>query len=714
MAPAASVSCDVSYAVKQSDVDAGSVTNTASATGKPPVGANVTDSDSNKVTITPAPDLDVTKTLKAGAPTKAGDPVTWTVTVKNTGNVTLANVTVTDALAGATLVAPCGFASPIVTLAPAAAVACDVSYVVTQTDVDAGSVKNTAAAVGTAPKGAQVSDSDANTVTIAAAPAIDVTKAFKTGTPVKAGDPVTWTVTVKNTGNVTLSNVTVSDALAGATLITPCGFSSPLATLAPNASVSCDVAYVVKQADVNAGSVKNTATASGKPPVGLDVTDEANNTVPIGSTPLIEVVKTLKTGTPVRAGDPVVWTVTVKNTGNVTLTNVTVTDALSGATVVTPCGFSAPIATFAPNASVSCDVSYAVTQANVDAGSVTNTASATGTPPVGANVTDSDSNKVTVAPAPAIDVAKTLKTGTPAKAGDPVVWTVTVKNTGNVTLSGVTVTDALAGATLATPCGFSSSIATLAPSATVSCDVSYAVKQADVDAGSVKNTADAVGTSPKGVEVNDSDANTVTIAAAAALDVTKTVKAGAPAKAGDPVVWTVTVKNTGNVTLTDVTVTDALSGAMIVTPCGFSSPIATLAPVASVSCDVSYAVKQTDVDAGSVTNTATGTGTTPKGGTVTDDDHNTVLVGTTPALDVTKTLTTGTPAKAGDAVTWTVTVKNSGNVTLSNVTVTDGLAAQRWSRRVASRHPFPRWLPMPRCRVTCRMRSRRQTLTRAQ
>src|SRR4029079_5441074 len=136
-----------------------------------------------------------------------------------------------------------------------------------------------------------------------------------------------------------------------------------------------------------------------------------------------------------KAGDAVTWTVTVKNSGNVTLTNVTVTDALAGATLVTPCGFSSPIASLAPNASVACDVTYAVTQANVDAGSVTNSVSATGKPPTGANVTGSDANTVTIAPTAAIDLTKVKKSGTPAKAGDPVVWTVTVKNTGTSTLS---------------------------------------------------------------------------------------------------------------------------------------------------------------------------------------------------------------------------------------------------------------------------------------
>ena len=483
------MSCDVTYSVKQSDVDAGSVTNAAGAVGTSPKGVDVNDSDSNKVTITPAADIDVTKTLKTGAPVKAGDPVTWTITVKNTGNVTLTNVTVADTLSGATIVTPCGFSTPIASMAPSATVSCDVTYSVKQADVDAGSVTNTATGTGTTPKGGTVTDVDHNTVVVGTAPSLDVNKTLKSGTPTKAGDPVVWTVTVKNTGNVTLSNVTVTDALSGATIVTPCGFSSPIATLTPDASVSCDVSYAVKQSDVDAGSVTNTANATGKPPVGADVTDSDSNKVTITPAAALDVAKALKTGAPNKAGDPVVWTVTVKNTGNVTLSNVAVTDALSGATIVTPCGFSSPIATLAPDASVSCDVSYAVKQSDVDAGSVTNTASATGKPPVGANVTDSDSNKVTVMPAPAIDVTKTLKTGAPAKAGDAVTWTVVVKNSGNVTLSNVSVTDALAGATLVTPCGFASPIGTLAPSASVACDVTYSVKQSDVDAGSVKNVS---------------------------------------------------------------------------------------------------------------------------------------------------------------------------------------------------------------------------------
>ena len=360
-----------------------------------------------------------------------------------------------------------------------------------------------------------MSDSDANTVTIAPAAAIALTKVLKAGTPTKAGDMVTWTVTVKNTGNVTLSDVSVTDELSGAALVAPCAFAAPIASLAPNASVFCDVSYSVTQADVNAGSVRNAATASGLPPVGDPVTDDGDSTVPIGATPLIRVTKTWLSGAPANAGDPVAWTVTVKNTGTVTLTDVTVSDSLTGAAFDTDCAFGSAI-TLTPDQSATCVVSYEVTQGDVDGGSVTNNASAIGTPPLGAPVHDADANTVPIGANPAIDVTKTLKAGTPVQAGDPVTWTVTVKNTGNVTLTDVTVTDERAGATLVTPCGFASPIASLAPNASVSCDVSYAVKQADVDAGSVKNAATAVATSPKGVEVDDGQTPSARSAIAAA------------------------------------------------------------------------------------------------------------------------------------------------------------------------------------------------------
>ena len=71
--------------------------------------------------------------------TAAGDTVTYSFVVTNTGNVTVTDVAVTDtftAPAGPELTVSC----PVTTLAPAASTTCTASYTVTQADVDNGSI----------------------------------------------------------------------------------------------------------------------------------------------------------------------------------------------------------------------------------------------------------------------------------------------------------------------------------------------------------------------------------------------------------------------------------------------------------------------------------------------------------------------------------------------------------------------------------------------
>ena len=72
---------------------------------------------------------------------------------------------------------------------------------------------------------------------------------------------------VTNSGNVTLTSVRVTDPLPGLSAVT-----CPLGTLAPGASETCTATYTTTQADVNAGGVTNTGTASGRPPTGPPVT----------------------------------------------------------------------------------------------------------------------------------------------------------------------------------------------------------------------------------------------------------------------------------------------------------------------------------------------------------------------------------------------------------------------------------------------------------
>jgi uncharacterized repeat protein (TIGR01451 family) len=78
------------------------------------------------------------------------------------------------------------------------------------------------------------------------------------------GQTITYTYTITNTGNVTLasSQYKVSDDHIGSPLGTAFNCGSPV-SLAPAGTVSCTAGYTITQADLNAGSVTNHATATG-------------------------------------------------------------------------------------------------------------------------------------------------------------------------------------------------------------------------------------------------------------------------------------------------------------------------------------------------------------------------------------------------------------------------------------------------------------------
>ena len=79
---------------------------------------------------------------------------------------------------------------------------------------------------------------------------------------------------------LTLHGISISDPLVGLSAIT--GYAT---TLAPGASTTGTATYVVTQADVDRGSIVNTAIVQGTPPVGTPVRDTDTNTVPFGQTP---------------------------------------------------------------------------------------------------------------------------------------------------------------------------------------------------------------------------------------------------------------------------------------------------------------------------------------------------------------------------------------------------------------------------------------------
>jgi len=356
--------------------------------------------DTWSVDIVAAPALSITKTGDAG-PVGIGDTVHYTVTVENTGDIALSNVTVVDA--------KIGLDELIATLAVGASETFYGSYgPVSESDLP-GPIVNTATA-----------DSDetgTHSVAIVTAPALSI---VKTGdASVMVGNTIQYTITVTNIGDVTLTNVMLTDPLLG--------LNQNLGTLVPGASITVNPTYgpVTQDEYENSNPLVNTATA------------DSDETGPVTDTHSVIIVSNYK--------------IRVTNTGNITLTNVTVVDA--------KLGINTNLGSLGVGESQTIQGSYGPVSESDLPGPIVNTATADSDQigPV------SDSHSVPVVTAPGLNI---VKTGVPVvKVGEKATYTITVSNSGDVTLYGVWLEDAMLG--------ISQSLGNLAPGESVTVNASY-------------------------------------------------------------------------------------------------------------------------------------------------------------------------------------------------------------------------------------------------
>jgi gliding motility-associated-like protein len=245
-----------------------------------------------------------------------GELITYTITVTNSGNVPLQNVVVSDPLTGLHEI--------IATLAPGASETYKATYTVSQADINSGAIVNVASAAGTDPFGDPVYGEDTETVPVIGNPAIRILKtAASESITAEAGDALSYTIAITNTGNVTLVNVLVEDPETG--------LKETLPVLAPGETVMLSTAYTVTQDDIDSGSFVNTASVRGTDPKGGTVQDSDTATVILIHVPLIEVEKEAMLFTAEASlGEVITYRISVTNTGNVTLRDVRVRDPLTG------------------------------------------------------------------------------------------------------------------------------------------------------------------------------------------------------------------------------------------------------------------------------------------------------------------------------------------------------------------------------------------------
>ena len=167
--------------------------------------------------------------------------------------------------------------------------------------------------------------------------------------------------------------------------------SGAASTLAPGATTTCTGTYAIVQADADAGSVTNNATATARYS-GQPVTSNlASSSVLVTGLPNIRLSISASPNPATTLGTVVNYTYTVTNTGSLSLTApFTVTDD-KYPTLVDCSGATSPLA---PGASTTCTHSHTVTQVDLNNGSITNTATVTGN--AGANLVTSNPVYATV------------------------------------------------------------------------------------------------------------------------------------------------------------------------------------------------------------------------------------------------------------------------------------------------------------------------------
>ncbi len=684
LASEASETFTAEHVVTEADVLAGSVVNVATATGTSP------DPDEPDVPVDPGEKEDptepkdghvtITKTTTStpenGTAYALGETITYEITATNDGNLTLTDITVTDELTGDEWT--------IESLVPGeTSETFTASHEVTEEDILAGRVLNVATATGTSPDPDEpdvpVDPGEKEDPTQTPAPSLFVAKTAEQKEGGYAlGDTVAYTIRVTNNGNVTLTDVTVTDPLTG--------LEENIGTLEPNETYDGDIttSYTVTEADILEGEIRNTATAVGIDQNDEEVTNADDAVVQTASkNGHVTITKTTTSepadGEAYVLGETITYEITATNDGNLTLTNVVVTDELTRD--------SWTIESLAPDASETFTASHVVTEADILAGSVVNVATATGTSP------DPEEPEVPVEPGTEevptepkdghLTIAK-AETSTPENGeayalGETVTYEITATNDGNLTLTNVVVTDEMTGD--------SWTIAGLAPGTSESFTASHVVTEADILAGSVVNVATATGTSPDPEEpevpVDPGTEEVTTEPKDGHLTITKEA-ADAPANGtayelGETVTYSITAANDGNLTLTDIVVTDELTGD--------TWTVDSLVPGASESFTATHVVTEADILAGSVVNVATATGTSPDPEepdvpvtpgteeiqTETKDGHLTI------AKTTTSTPANGTAYELGETITYSITAANDGNLTITDITVTDELTADSWT-----------------------------------
>ncbi|PHN00639.1 SdrD B-like domain-containing protein, partial [Flavilitoribacter nigricans] len=639
-----------------------------------------------------------------------GEDGSITVTITNTGDVTLENIQVTDQSGNTT------FSELIPSLAPGAFA----EFTLTVMDV-AENLTVDIFAEGTAvdSEGATLctkTDEASGTITVDRLIDLELIKSVDNAIP-NVGDNVTFTISVTNDGPSVATGVTVTDNL-------PSGYSFvssdgdyvgglwTIGTIGVGETVTLNITATV----LESGDYFNVAEVTTANEDDVDSTpnnddgdqseDDEDNAVTNPNAVIdLSLTKVVDNATP-NVGDDVIFTISVTNDGPSVATGVTVTDNLpSGYSFVSSDGDYVgglwTIGTIGIGETVTLNITATVLASgdyfNVAEVTTANEDDTDSTPNNDdGDQSEDDEDNAETNPNPVIDLSlvKTVSDATP-NVGDDVIFTISVTNDGPSVATGVTVTDNL-------PSGYSFvssdgdyvgglwTIGTIGIGETVTLNITATVlasgdyfNVAEVTTANEDDT-DSTPNNDDGDQSEDDEDNAVTNPNAVIdLSLTKVVDNATP-NVGDDVIFTISVTNDGPSVATGVTVTDNLpSGYSFVSSDGdYVGGLWTIGTI-GIGETVTLNITATVLASGDYFNVAEVTSaneddvdSTPNNddGDQSEDDEDNAETNPNPVIDLSlvKTVSDATP-NVGDDVIFTISVTNDGPSVATGVTVTDNL-----------------------------------------
>ena len=476
---------------------------------------------------------------------------------------------------------------------------------------------------------------------------------------VQAGDVIEYKIKVTNTGSLDLTNVVLDEKLVGININAK---DLKIGDLKAGDSKEIFATYTVTyekdikgKADENGNPlpiinevfVKGESVPTKPDQKSEEVSDDSKVETPVKEAPSYDISKIADKEKVTTAGEEITYTITVKNTGNTILKDLTVRDAMLGIDKV--------ISEIKINGTNVISKKYTVTQDDIDKGGVIKNIVT-----VGDKETERD---VDVEQNPGYTAVKTADKEKVTTAGEVITYTITVTNTGNTTLKDIPVVDDMAG--------INTKIDTIEVGKSASVTGTYTVKQEDIDkGGKIHNVATVGDKSPeRDVEVEQNpcilvnkDATAVKAKDAEGFtDITETTKV----RPDDVIEYTIVVTNTGNTTLEDIKITDSLNVKYDDKDVNAGNTVYTiesLEPGKYVEIKVYYTVTAEDVKTeGTINNVATATA---KDGTHDDDNDNKVVKNPNTQVTATKAWENmdSDAAKANTLTSIKLQVKNGDTV----------------------------------------------------